>query len=117
MFGPPGHAYVYLIYGMHDMLNVVTGIEGEAHAVLLRGALALDGWDVDLSGPGRLARALRVTRSFNGLDLTGERIYFLDDASPPPRLRATKRIGIDYAGAWKHELLRYVDADCPGWKK
>src|SRR5579863_3154453 len=61
MFGPAGHAYVYLIYGMYEMLNVVTGVKGEAHAVLLRGAVPVDDWKVDLSGPGRLTRALRIT--------------------------------------------------------
>jgi len=111
MFGRAGHAYVYLIYGMHDMLNVVTGTTGEAHAVLIRGAAPLGEWDVDLSGPGRLTRALRITRSENGLDLTGDRLFFLDDPARRPRLATTKRIGIDYAGEWKHALLRYVDAD------
>ncbi|HLL89799.1 MAG TPA: DNA-3-methyladenine glycosylase, partial [Tepidisphaeraceae bacterium] len=63
MFGPPGHAYVYLVYGMHDMLNVVCGPAGDAQAVLVRAAEPLDGWDVNLSGPGRLARAMQITRA------------------------------------------------------
>src|SRR5688572_29107402 len=61
MFGPPGHAYVYLIYGMYRMLNVVTSGVGDAQAVLIRAAEPLRGWDADLSGPGRLARALKLT--------------------------------------------------------
>ena len=117
MFGPPGHAYVYLIYGIHDMLNVVTGVEGEAHAVLIRGATPLDDWDANLSGPGLLARALRITRAMNGHDLTGDRIFFSDDGADPPRIKATKRIGIDYAGKWKHALLRFVDANCAAGRK
>jgi hypothetical protein len=67
MFGPPGHAYVYFIYGMHFMFNIVAGVEGEAEALLVRGAEPLDGWDVDLSGPGRLARAFGIVRADNGL--------------------------------------------------
>jgi len=111
MFGPPGHAYVYLIYGMYDMFNVVVGRAGEAQAVLIRAAEPLDGWNVNIAGPGRLARSLEITRAENGLDLTKEPIYFLDDPRDRPRLRRTKRIGIDYAGEWQHALLRFLDAD------
>ncbi len=112
MFGRPGFAYVYLIYGMHDMLNVVVGKKGEAQAVLLRGAEPLADWDVNIIGPGRLARALEVTRLHNGLDLTESELFFVDNPLDRPRLRRTKRIGVDYAGAWKDALLRFVDADC-----
>jgi DNA-3-methyladenine glycosylase len=111
MFGPPGRAYVYLIYGIYTMLNVVVGAVGEAQAVLIRGALPLDGWQADLSGPGRLTRAFQITLADNTLDVTGEEIFFLDDASPPPRLVSTKRIGVDYALEWKDALLRFLDAN------
>src|SRR5438477_4414403 len=57
MFGRAGHAYVYFIYGMYDMLNIVTGAAGVAQAVLIRAAEPLDDWDADLSGPGKLTRA------------------------------------------------------------
>src|SRR5881392_616508 len=63
MFGPAGHAYVYLIYGMYDMLNIVSGGVGDAQAVLVRAAEPMDGWDADLSGPGKLARGMRITRA------------------------------------------------------
>src|SRR5262249_28854033 len=66
MFGPGGFAYVYFIYGMYDMLNFVTGKSGDPQAVLIRGALPLDGWKADLSGPGKLTRAMHVTRADNG---------------------------------------------------
>jgi DNA-3-methyladenine glycosylase len=111
MFGPPGRAYVYLIYGMHDMLNVVVGTEGEAQAVLIRAGEPLDGWEANLAGPGRLARALAITRADNGLDVTAGEIFFVDNPQDRPRLKSTKRIGIDYAGEWQHELLRFLDAD------
>src|SRR5215218_166085 len=63
MFGPGGHVYVYLIYGIHQMLNIVSGRAGDAQAVLIRAADPLDGWDVDLSGPGRLARGFHIVKA------------------------------------------------------
>jgi DNA-3-methyladenine glycosylase len=105
LFGPPGRAYVYFVYGLHEMLNVVAV---EAQAVLIRAAEPLDGWDVDLSGPGRLTRAFRITRAQNGLDLTGSQIYFLDDRSDGPAILSTKRIGVDYAREWKDAPLRFI---------
>ncbi len=116
LFGPAGCAYVYLIYGLYEMLNVVAGEPGEAQAVLIRAARPLDGWQAgrclpDLSGPGRLTRALKITRAENGLDLTGGRLYFLDDPAYHARVLTTKRIGIDYAREWKDAPLRFLDAE------
>src|SRR5919112_447580 len=71
MFGPVGRAYVYFIYGMYEMFNVVAGPEGSAHAVLVRGAEPLDGWHADLTGPGKLARAFGISAADNRTDLTG----------------------------------------------
>ena len=109
MFGPPGYAYVYLIYGMYNMLNIVTGEVGDPQAVLLRGAVALHGWHVDLSGPGRLARAFAITMADRGLDMTGDDLYLIKNHENKPRIITTPRIGIDYAGEWKHAPLRFVD--------
>jgi len=111
MFGPAGFAYVYLIYGMHDMLNIVSGPVDDAQAVLIRAAEPLDGLSLDLSGPGKLTRALRITRADNGLDLTGDRLFLMDDNVSRPRLLCTPRIGVDYAGEWKDAPLRFFDAD------
>ena len=111
LFGPAGRAYVYLIYGIHEMLNVVAGKAGEGHAVLFRAARPLDGWKADLSGPGRLTRGFGITRSEYGLDLTGDQLHFLDDPAYQPRVVISKRIGIDYAGEWKDAPLRFLDAD------
>jgi DNA-3-methyladenine glycosylase len=111
MFGPPGRAYVYLIYGIYDMLNVVVGTVGEAQAVLIRGAQPLDDWTTDLSGPGRLTRAFQITRADNGLDLTGDRLFFLNDPSCRPRLISGKRVGVDYAKEWKDRPFRFLDLD------
>ncbi len=109
MFGPPGHAYVYLIYGMYHMLNIVAGEPGSA--VLIRAAEPLDDWETNLSGPGRLARALGLTRADNGTDLTGNRLFLLPSPADPPRIVRGPRIGVDYAKHWKDELLRFADAD------
>lgn len=112
MFGPPGHAYVYFIYGMHEMFNIVCGKKGRAHAVLLRAAEPLDGWEANLSGPGRLARAFGFARSDNGLDLTGERIYVEAGEGEEMCVVASRRIGVDYAGQWKEAPLRFSVAEC-----
>jgi DNA-3-methyladenine glycosylase len=111
LFGPAGRAYVYLIYGMYEMLNVVAGSVGDAHAVLIRAAEPLMGWKADLSGPGRLTRAFQITRSEYGLDLTGDLLYFLEDPAHRARVVTAKRVGIDYAKEWKDAPLRFLDAD------
>jgi len=110
MFGPGGRAYVYFIYGMYEMFNIVASVEGDAQAVLIRAAEPLDGWEADLSGPGKFTRALHITRTQNGIDLTGSDIFLLNDPSYQPQLAATKRIGVDYAKEWKDELFRFLDA-------
>jgi DNA-3-methyladenine glycosylase len=111
MFGPAGHAYMYFIYGMHWMLNIVASTPGDAQAVLIRAAEPLDGWQINLTGPGRLARGFGFTRADNGLDLTGVTATFLeDDGSPRPRIIRSKRIGVDYAKHWQHRLLRFHEA-------
>jgi DNA-3-methyladenine glycosylase len=110
MFGRAGHAYVYLIYGMYQMLNIVTAGVDDAQAVLIRAAEPLDGWETDLSGPGKLAREMQIGRAQNGLDLTGKELFLLDDPADRPRIVRSKRVGIDYAQEWAHALLRFYDA-------
>jgi DNA-3-methyladenine glycosylase len=109
MFGPAGHAYVYFIYGMYDMLNIVASHVDDAQAVLIRAAEPLN-FQADLRGPGKLAREMRITRRDNGLDLTGDEIFLLDDPHYTPRIVRSKRIGVDYAKHWKDRLLRFHDA-------
>jgi DNA-3-methyladenine glycosylase len=111
IFGPAGRAYVYLIYGLYVMLNVVAGRTGDAEAVLIRAAKPLNNWKVDLSGPGRLTRAFQITRAENGLDLSSDQLYFLDDQMYDAQVVSTKRIGIDYAGKWKDAPLRFLDTN------
>ncbi len=114
MFGPAGRLYVYLIYGMHHCMNVVTEADGTAGAVLLRAASPMEGVDESLKGPGRLCRGLGITRRENGLDLTrrGSGFFLLDDGFLPEKISASARIGVDYAGAWARRRLRfYIPGD------
>jgi DNA-3-methyladenine glycosylase len=110
MFGPPGFAYVYFIYGMYTMLNIVTGSKGVAQAVLVRAAEPLDGWEANLSGPGRLAKQFHITRADNGLDLTGDRMFLLEGSPQRPVVAVSRRIGVDYAKEWRDAPLRFYDA-------
>ncbi len=110
MFGPPGRAYVYFVYGMHHCLNVVTDPEGYPAAVLIRALEPLVGIEAATSGPGRLCRALGIDRSLNGADLRGDEL-FLEAGDRPVRVRATPRIGVDYAGRWARRRLRFFDPD------
>lgn len=116
MFGEAGHAYVYFVYGMHHMLNVVTGSVDDAQAVLLRAAEPLSGIEGSTRGPALLTRAMGITRAYDGIDVcAGARpirdgLWFLEGAEPK-RIVATPRIGVDYAKQWKDALLRFVDAE------
>lgn len=114
MFGPPGFAYVYLVYGMHHCMNVVTGEDGAASAVLLRAGEPLSGCLAEPRGPGKLCQALAIRRErHDGLDLCGGTAarggrIFLADAPPPGEpIRTSARIGVAYAGAWARRRLRW----------
>jgi DNA-3-methyladenine glycosylase len=113
MFGPPGHLYVYLVYGMHHCMNFVTESDGVAGAVLIRAAAPLDPTETPrpYSGPGKLCAGLGVTIADKGLDLTaGAGLFVADDDAPAPRVATSARIGVDYAGAWKSRRLRFYVA-------
>ena len=118
LYARPGTAYVYLIYGMYHCLNFVTEPEGTAAAVLLRGVEAVSGADLMafnrfgraydrltadqrknfLNGPGKVCRALALTRTHNGLDLTaGGELFLCAGEAPTGEIHVGKRIGIDYA--------------------
>ena len=108
MFGPPGHAYVYLIYGIHCCMNVVTEAEGRASAVLLRALEPVQEIEARTQGPGLLCKAMQIDRGLNGADLLGDELYIasLPDA-PPVAIVRRPRIGVDYAGHWARRLLRF----------
>ena len=116
MFGPAGHAYVYLIYGFWNCLNVVTADHGVPHAVLIRALEPVSGISDTTHGPGLLCRAMHIDRSFNGLDLT-ESVLRVEqpDASQyrKPRIERSTRIGVDYAGDWAKKPWRFLDAKSP----
>lgn len=105
MFGESGRWYVYLIYGMYSMLNIVTGPNGHPSAVLIRGT------DM-VSGPGRLTRALAVTKTENANRATKETGLWIEDRGtrvPSRRIRNTPRIGVAYAGEhWAAKPWRFV---------
>jgi DNA-3-methyladenine glycosylase len=114
MFGPPGHAYVYLIYGMHWCMNVVTEKEGHASAVLLRAVEPVKHLEGRTQGPALLCKALGVDRRLNGHDLLSDDFYIVEpDDAGPVRIVKRPRIGVDYAGHWARRLLRFYVRGSP----
>jgi DNA-3-methyladenine glycosylase len=108
MFGPPGHAYVYLIYGVHHCMNVVTEREGHASAVLLRALEPVKNLEGRSQGPGLLCRAMKIDRRLNGHDLlSGD--FFIAEADAAEKFSIVKRprIGVDYARHWAKRHLRF----------
>src|SRR5690606_37670085 len=99
IYGPPGHAYVYLIYGMYHMFNVVAAETGVPHAVLVRAVELLDGPEaVRADGPGKLTRALGITKTaHNGASLLGPALA-IHDGPAPAEVGVSARIGVAYAG-------------------
>ena len=126
IFGPPGHAYVYFIYGNHYCLNVSCLPDGEAGGVLFRAAEPVAGMETmakardlgvtDLprltNGPGKLTEALSITRADNGVNLTdaSQSLYLAEDDYPKPQVKTTPRIGITKAADLK---LRYIIPNNP----
>ena len=110
MYHEGGVAYVYLCYGMHSMLNVVSGIEDFPEAVLIRG---VEGYD----GPGKLTKALKIDRSLNGENLINSDVLWLEDDGYKADYKTGKRIGIDYATIeyrdilWRYTIIKYNKID------
>jgi DNA-3-methyladenine glycosylase len=114
MFGAPGHAYVYFIYGFWYCVNVVTREEGVPHAVLLRALEPVEDITDKTWGPGLLCRAMNIDRSLNGTDLLGTKLW-LERPPSPKRVRIARatRIGVDYSGDWAERPWRFFDRDSP----
>ncbi len=123
MWGPPGRAYVYFVYGMHHCVNVVTQAAGRPEAVLIRALEPVAGealmrrrrtlpdapaWRL-CRGPGALCQAMGVARGENGVDIVRGRLRVMDAAEvPAAQVLRTPRIGVDYAGAhaaWRWRFL------------
>lgn len=117
LFAAPGHAYVFLVYGMHLCFNVTCAREGAGHAVLLRAVEPLAGLGAGprADGPGRLTRALGLGRAHDGVDLCGGgRVRFLEASGRPRRVATGPRVGVAYAGAAAELPLRFWDATSAG---
>jgi DNA-3-methyladenine glycosylase len=122
MFGPAGHLYVYLVYGLHHCANVVCGPGPKPEAVLLRAAQVLEGEELArtrrgavpvtrlAAGPGNLGAAFGLDRSLNGADLLAGPVW-LAPGELPDRVERTPRIGVDYAGEWAARPLRFSIAN------
>jgi DNA-3-methyladenine glycosylase len=120
MFGHAGHAYVYMIYGFHYMLNIVTEAADFPAAVLIRAVEPLNGVRLMqsrrgteklrslASGPGKLCQAFAIDRALNGNDVCGKVLYLEDRGDTIPKVVTTPRIGVDYAGKWKHKPWRFL---------
>jgi DNA-3-methyladenine glycosylase len=118
LFGRPGHAYVFFVYGMHECFNVVCKAEGAGHAVLVRAAELVSGFDAGdrADGPGRFARAMGLGRSFDGASLLGERVHFAPRKGRV-RVAVSPRVGVAYAGVWADEPYRFFDRESPDVSK
>lgn len=113
LYGPPGHAYVFLIYGMYDCFNVVSFAEGSGHAVLVRAVEPICGISeaTSTAGPGRLTRALAITRDDDAVDLVAGQRIFVAERARRPRIGVTARVGVAYAGEWADRPWRFFDKD------
>ncbi|MDX5428083.1 MAG: DNA-3-methyladenine glycosylase [Bacteroidota bacterium] len=125
IFGPPGHAYVYLVYGIHNLFNIVTNVEGKADAILIRAIRPLEGIqtmqlrrgidqeDQRISnGPGLVTQALGIDRTHYGLDLTSGPLR-IEDHGFQHQVVSSVRIGVDYAGEDAQLPWRFLDPNDP----
>jgi len=124
MWGPPGYAYVFFVYGMHWHVNLVTTASEAPHAVLIRAVEPLEGtgWmakrrgleegDRNLTnGPGKLCQAFDIDKRCYGLDLCQKKLFLSEGARG--KVGRSRRIGIDYAGAWAERPWRFYEVDNP----
>jgi DNA-3-methyladenine glycosylase len=126
MFGPPGHAYVFFVYGMHWHFNLVAGRIGEPHAVLVRAVEPIEGTPLMsarrgiegdsrnlANGPGKLCKAFAIDGSDYAADLCKAGRVYIVDGPRPEKIGRSERIGVDYAGAWARKKWRFFDAESP----
>jgi DNA-3-methyladenine glycosylase len=121
MYGPAGHAYVFLIYGLHFHVNLVASDAGDPSAVLLRAVEPMFGEPLMqqrrkspkqrrllTNGPGKLCEAFGIDRAYDGVDLCAGSLY-LADGPPPQKVVRCPRVGVDYAGLWAKKPYRFLD--------
>lgn len=115
MFGPPGHAYVYLIYGMHWCMNFVTQPEGHASAVLLRALEPVKNVEGRTQGPALACKAMDIDGRLHGHDLLSDDLFVRHPGAGRGPITIVKRprIGVDYAGHWARRLLRFYEKGSP----
>jgi len=124
MFGPPGFAYVFFVYGMHWQMNLVTTREGAPHAVLLRALEPIAGasimaqrrgmpeTNVNLcNGPGKLCQAFDIGQRHYGADLTRGNLFLSEATTPRMKVGRSARIGVDYAEDWAEKPWRFFELD------
>ena len=122
MFGPPGHAYVFLLYGTSWAMNIVVAAAGEPHAVLVRALEPVRGLELMArrrnqpadsrqltNGPGKLAQALAITGADYGRDLCGARLFLEQPDRPAGRIGRSQRVNVDYAGPWAEKPWRFYE--------
>ncbi len=122
MFGPPGYAYVFRLYGTCWAMNLVTTAQGEPHAVLIRALEPVRGLDLMAqrrhkpphsreltNGPGKLTQALAITGDDYGRDLCGDVLYLEDAGMPRGRIGRSARINVGYAGDWAAKPWRFYE--------
>jgi len=126
MFGPPGHAYVFRLYGTCWATNLVVAAVGEPHAVLIRAVQPLRGLELMAlrrrrtpeareltNGPGKLSEALGITGEQYGVDLCGDSLFLEDDGGRVGRIGRSPRINVDYAGDWAQRPWRFYERGNP----
>lgn len=112
MFGPPGFAYVYLIYGMYHCFNVVTEPAGVGAAILIRAIEPIANITERTQGPGLLCKAMKIDMRLNGHDLLSQDFFITDEGyEQPNNIVETPRIGVHYAQDWANKLLRFYIQD------
>jgi DNA-3-methyladenine glycosylase len=124
MFGPPGFAYVFFVYGMHWHVNLVTTRDEAPHAVLIRAVEPLEGVELMAArrglapgarnladGPGKLCEAFAIDKRCYGLDLCKRPLYLSD--GPHGKIARSARVGVDYAGDWAARPWRFFEAGNP----
>ena len=122
MFGPPGHAYVYLLYGLSWAMNIVVASEGRPHAVLIRALEPIRGIELMArrrnklatsreltNGPGKLTSALAITGADYGRDLCGDELFLEDSEMRRGKIGRSARINVDYAGEWAALPWRFYE--------